>query len=199
MAQALSQRYTGHVHDFLKWMRTNVLYAVSSADTEERSAFLPISDAKAYLAEDNHVKLDDILDELFSPLEPPVDSGTILSNYTAMFCILIDMGHGAAIGEFVNHDHNDQQLPFDPHRESPAGLPPDTEGDFFEKFCSRQFKFCVPTFPKNMARHYGPDRILPISKKRKLADGGNAIIYEIKLHGSYNKLLGGLSTAVYTR
>jgi hypothetical protein len=176
-------------------MRTNLLYAVPYSDTEERSTFLPISNAKAYLAENNHVRLDDILDALFSPEEPPVDSATILSNYTAMFCILVDMGHGAAIGEFVNHDHNDGQLPFDPHHE-PPGLPPVTDGEFFKKFCSIQFQFCVPTFPKNMARRFGSDRILPIREKRKLADGGSAIIYEIKLHGSYNKLLGGLSTAV---
>jgi hypothetical protein len=189
------RRHTPAIDQFRQWMHKNVLYAVSPAadandgNEDVRCTFVPVGEAKKYLQANNHIALDDILYELFS--EPPVDSETILSNYVAVFCILLDIEEGATIADFVHYDHNDQQLPFD---QEPSGLPPGNG----TKFRDKQLRFCVPAFQKLMARHYTEERILPISMKEKLAGGGTSTIHKIKLHGEYNKLLSGQSTAVST-
>jgi hypothetical protein len=194
----LQRNHIPPIHDFLEWLRDNVLLAIKDSRTQEIASFVPVNEAKAYLAENRSTRLEDILDELFNPLEPPFDSDTILNSYVAVFCILLEMEKGTAIADFVNHDLNDQKLPFDPNHEPPPGFPPDTgAGGFYKLFCERQWRFCVPSFQKNMGKVFQVDRILPIAYNEKIADGGSgAIIQMIKLHSSYN-LLAGRTTVVW--
>jgi len=151
---------------------------------------VPISDAKAYLAENKLTKLDDILDELFHPLELPFDSVTILDNYVAVFCILLEMDKGTVIADFVKYELNDWKLPFDPDDEPSPGFPTDSDAvGFYELFCKIQWRFCVPSFEKDMTRAFEVDRILPIAKIEMIVDSGSALIQMIRLHNSYNSLI----------
>ncbi|CZR54400.1 uncharacterized protein PAC_04284 [Phialocephala subalpina] len=166
-------------------MTHSVLYAVIDPDVEERKAFIPIPDAKAHLAYQGRV--DDILLEITGSTISPIDAETILSEYVAVLCILIEIEKGAAISEFVRRGWNDHQLPCGPNVDD-LGFP-FRDGDLHQKFCHVQMKFCVPDFSRNMHGDFDETRILPISRKRKISDhGGGATLYEVRVHGIYNKL-----------
>lgn len=174
-------------------MRGHVLHAITDLNTKESTPFVPVHDARAYLAENNPTRLADILDEIFHRQEPPIDSTTVLNDYVAILCILLETGKGPFFRDFVTHDLKDKKLPFDPHQEPPLGFPRvlTASGDFYALFCKNQWKFCVPNFEKNLSRVFHVDQILPIERIQKIADGrSGSVFHEIRLHSSYNFLKG---------
>jgi hypothetical protein len=190
MAQA--HNHVVLIHDFLEWMRHHSLLSITDLSTQESTSFIPVDDARAYLGENYPPRLAGILDEVFHSFEPPVDWATILSNYVAIFCILLEMGKGSFIQKFVKYRLNDQKLPFDPRQEPPLGFPSDTHArSFYGWFCKIQWRFCVPLFHKNMAKVFPEDQILPIASIQNIAHGGSGCITRsIRLHSSYNLLAG---------
>jgi len=176
-------------------MRAHELHSITDLVTKESASFVPVDDARAYLAKGNPTRLADILDELFPAQKPPVYDTIVLKKYVAVFCILFEMGKGTSICDFVIYDLNDQKLPFDPGYEPPSGFPPGTgAGDFYELFCKTQWRFCVPIFEKNMARFFPINQILPIASIEKIGDReSGAMIQAIRLHSSYNHLAGRTS------
>jgi hypothetical protein len=181
------QSLSGPTEDFLEWLRKNQSYAKTDPEIEERLAFFPISEVKKALGADNREWLDDILDELFQPDDPP-DSVTLLNKYAAVFCILLEIGKGRAIADFIRKELHDQRLPH-PNSEPPGFPQYGGDGTFYKRFYAKQWRFCAPEFEKNMDTHFEADRILPIVRKERLGGGGSATLYEIKLHSSYNLLL----------
>lgn len=174
------------INEFLDWLRKNQSYSVKDHQTDERAAFVPISAVTSYLKEDE--KLQYILDALFHPEEGP-DADIVLPNYVAIFCTLIEIGKGPTIEHFVKQGLHDQHLPFDPKHILPD-FPPDTgDGTFYRRFCEKQWRFWVPDFERGMERHFPDKTLLPIIKKREVAKGGSARLFEVKVHSSYNKLL----------
>jgi len=151
---------------------------------------MPLNAVKDYLEADRNARLHQILVALFEPEEPQVYADEILQNFIAIFCILLEIGGGKYIGSFTSTwDLCDQRLPFDPLRApSPFPIVPE-DNRFFERFCEKQWRFCVPNFQFPMIRiHFEEKRILPIIQKDLIAGGGSAMLYRIRLHGSYNKL-----------
>lgn len=182
-----------HVTAFQQWMKSSVLFSVTDLDSGDLKPFLSIQDAKNYLAHQNNARLDEILSELF-PDVLPIDASTILDEFAAVFCILIELNSGSTISEFVNLNWNDQRLPCEPS----DAVFTDFGEAFHRRFCDVQMKFCVPSFKPKMHRKYDKSRLLPISKARKLSDqGGDATMYEIEVHGEYNKLLGFKVSNIY--
>lgn len=177
------------IHNFLKWIHDHTLYSIIDLDTEETTPFVPLDDARAYLAEGNPARLADILDELFLSQHLQVDYTTILKQYVAIFCILISMEKESFIQHFVDYDLNDQKLPFDPSHK-PLGFPRGTgAGGLYGLFCETQWKYCVPLFKKNMTTRFRMDQILPIASSKKVADGSNgSVVRAIELHSFSNRL-----------
>lgn len=121
--------------EFLDFIHVNQLYAQTDAEKEERTAFVPLLDVKDYLEARQHARLRDILEELFAPNEPPVDTDTILRNYVAVFCILVEIGRGEAILSLVQlHYCTDRNLPFDSSHQ-PRGWPLDIQS--YNYFCMK--------------------------------------------------------------
>ncbi|CAG8952521.1 hypothetical protein HYFRA_00009625 [Hymenoscyphus fraxineus] len=166
-------------------IRTASYFAKEPHQIDECAAFTPISAVTSHLEEDG--RLEDILDALFQPDGGP-EADILLPNYVAIFCILIEIGKGTAIEHFVRQGLNDKHLPFDPQH-APADFPPDTsDGTFYQRFCEMQWRFCVPDFERGVERVFHNRSLLPIVKKRAVAEGGSAKLFEIEVHSSYNKL-----------
>lgn len=179
------------IDDFLRWLHKNKSFSVNDtqneeySESDERGAFIPIRAATTYLEEDG--RLQEILNAMFHPHGGP-EAEIVLPNYVAIFCILIGTGKGTHIEHFVWHGLNDNHLPLDPQR-APANFPPDTgDGTFYQRFCDKQWKFCVPVFERSMDRNFPGKLILPIIKKRLVASDGDATLYEVRIHSSYSKL-----------
>jgi hypothetical protein len=176
---------------FYQWERDSFINVVSDLITGETRSFMPVENLKAHFQEYGRKKLNKILSLVFRPEEVPVDSEAILKSYTAVFCILLHTGKARYIEHFASYDDlSDQRLPLDP-ASRPANFPVATdEPHFFERFCETQWTYCVPIFQRPMLnRHFEPHRLLPIIYRERVATGGSAILYKIRLHGRYNKLL----------
>jgi hypothetical protein len=178
------------IQGFLEWVRRNSEYAVRDPNSEERRAFIPLKTVREYFKEEGGARLKELLLTIFAPNDPPVDPDDILENYTQIFCILIEIGKCRFIGSFTSWGYGDRMLPFDPDHPPPSYFPTDTtDPKFYEKFCNKQWKFCVPELKSPMMNiRFHPDRILPIVSKDKITGGGSAILYKIKLQSSYNRL-----------
>ena len=178
------------IQSCLQWMRKNASYSVIHPDTEERRAFVPLNTIRTHFEELSNTTLSDLLKALFDPAESPVDADDILQNRVQVFCTLLMIGKGEYIEQFTSSwGLSDSRLPF--RRESPPeDFPVDpADPDFFQKFCNQQWMFCAPEFQSPMRNmKFEEERILPIVHKRQIAGGGSGMLYEIRLHGSYNKL-----------
>lgn len=178
------------IQAFVDWVRGNSKYAVLDPNSEERRAFMPLKTLQEYFKEDSSARLKKLLAAVFEPKDPPIDPDEILENYTQTFCILVEIGKGRFIERFSTRSLGDRMLPFEPDHAPPLHFPTDTtDTQFYKKFCNKQWKFCVPDFKTPMTNiRFHPERILPIVSKEKIAGGGSAMLYKIKLHNSYNWL-----------
>lgn len=122
-----------------------------------------------------------------NPVYDLVDAGQIKRQYSKVFCLLVVIGHGHFITEFVRHGIDDQQLPLGPHRSDKLPHSP-SDPQFFDKFYQRQWQFCVPELKVTYDRHFDSKFILPIRRVKTLGLGGSATAYQIEVHGSYNQL-----------
>jgi hypothetical protein len=177
------------IQTFLKWVRDNSEYAILDTNTEERAAFMPLKTVKRHFAEHDGARLKELLAAVFFPNDPPVDPKTILRNYTQIFCTLMEIGKCRFIESFTRWSYGDSRLPFELD-DAPPHFPTDTtDPNFYENFCKKQWKFCVPELESPMTNTYfHRDLILPIVRKEVITDSGSAMLYKIQLHDSYNRL-----------
>lgn len=179
------------LQDFFNWERKSWIEVVSDINTDEKSHFMPPATLKAYFQENDGKKLNKILSEAFESDDIPVDSEVIIRGYSAVFCILLRIGKGKYIEYFVQYEElSDHRLPFDPEN-LPARFPVATDDpEFPQRFCEKQWMYCVPTFDRPMLdKRFEHNRLLPITYKERCAGGRSAIIYKITLYGPHNKLL----------
>lgn len=183
------------IQHFLGWVQKNNVYAVQDPDTDERRAFIPLTVVEEHFREDSNARLKELLAAVFPPNDfpngSPVDPDEIFENYIRIFCILVEIGKGRFIEFFSSWGYGDTMLPFDPdHIPAASQFPIDTsDPEIYQKFCNKQWRFCAPDLKSPMTNvRYHPNRILPIIGKERIAGGGSAILYKIKVHSSYNKL-----------
>jgi len=134
--------------------------------------------------------LRNILAALF-PHSDPINPLAILNNHTSIFCTLLSIRKGQFIDYFRRYDSlGDSSLPFDPAN-PPANLPVAArDPEFLREFCKAQWKFCAVTLRHPVAdKHFERDRVLPIIEKKRLAGGGTATLWLVKIYPSYNKLI----------
>ena len=137
--------------------------------------------------------LNEILAELYHPEEPPVYPAVILNRYTAVFCILLELGKGKHIEHFVRHDNlRDTCLPFTLSKTARDLDFPDDPKDapFFQKFYEAQWKFSAPVFNYPMHEEFDENVILPITAKEQIhtSKALSVTLYKIQLHHNYNQL-----------
>jgi hypothetical protein len=164
---------------------------VADLTTEERAYFMPLEDLKTYWTANDCRNLNNLLTELFQPHYPPVDPELILREHTAIFCILLRIGQGVLIEHFARYEElSDQRLPFDSDH-PPRGFPiAEDDPIFLQKFCEKQWTYCVPIFDDHMLhKHFGQQRLLPIIYKEPRGIEGMAGKYMIKLFGPHNEML----------
>jgi hypothetical protein len=176
------------IKDFLKWLKENEIQAVSDDDTRSGAKFVSLGAVKSYLELDERERLTDILDDLFGDSGGP-DLTDLLTNYLAVFCILLQVGKGRYIKHFVDHEIHDL-YEFSPEQIPPKFPPILRDEEFYRTFCEAQWRFYVPDFKENMNRVFHDRRTLPIVEKQPLASGASANVSIIKIHNSYDKLRG---------
>jgi hypothetical protein len=177
---------------FFQWETESWVEVVADLTTDEKAYFMPLDDLKTYWGANNCKNLTSLLRELFHPHYPPIDAELILREHTAVFCILLRIGQGVLIEHFVRYEElSDQRLPFEMEH-PPRGFPiaADDEPDFLQRFCERQWMYCVPVFDDHMLhKHFGHQRLLPITYKEPRGIEGMAHRYMIKLFGPHNEML----------
>ena len=115
---------------------------------------------------------------------PPEDA---ISHYLRPFAIVLRIGEGRMICQFVNHKSlQDDQLP---HTRKPSEFPTSTRPDIWATFRQEQWAFYALTLEYSRVRNIGPDEILPINQKNKNAKGGSPVTYKIPVDEDYDKLV----------
>lgn len=152
--------------------------------------FMPKDRIQTYFTKQECKELRSIISALF-PNTDPINPRVILSKYTSVFCTLLSIGRGEYIEQFRHYDSlNDAALPFNPA--SPPAHLPEAAGDpeFLRDFCKAQWKFCAATLEDPVAdKHFDSEQVLPIIFKKRLAGGGSATLWLVKIYPSYNKLI----------
>jgi hypothetical protein len=178
------------LQDFFRWEMQSWVEGVADITTDEKTHFMPVEKLKSHFKADGSKVLNNILAELFQSEDIPIKPDVILQTHTAVFVILLRISKGQFIEHFSRYEElSDQRLPFDVAH-PPACFPVATDdSNFLGKFCKKQWMYCVPIFDNHMVhKHFGPQRLLPITHKERSVGGGSAIIYKIKIYGPHNKL-----------
>ena len=185
---------SGHhaaLHEFFRWESQSWVGLAGNSTTDEKAYFMPLENLKSYFAANDSRKLSKILTEVFKSQYPPIDPELILRDHTAVFCILLRIGQGKYIEHFARYEElSDRRLPFDASH-PPIGFPEGNDDPtFLQRFCEKQWMYCVPIFDGHMLhKHFGRQRLLPITSKVPRGIEGMADEYVIKLYGPNNKLL----------
>lgn len=186
------------LQDFFRWERQSWVEVVADITSDEKSYFMPVETLKSYFKANGNRKLNKILSEIFQSEDIPIDPKVILRGHTAVFCILLRISKGKYIEEFARFEElSDQRLPFDPTH-PPAYFPEIVDDpDFLQRFCDKQWMYCVPIFDSHMLhKHLGHQRLLPITQKEICEGGGSVTVYKIKLYGPHNNLIPAESEIV---
>lgn len=177
------------IQNFWGWLddEQQLAYGYSGLELEKRSQFVPSSVLKAYF--ESPRKLQRILDALFPNTDDPIEAETILEgDYLTVFVILLSISKGTYIEHFVHHEGlRDDKFPLEAR---PYEWPKTKSSeDFWEDFKAAQWKFYPYTFARNKTDiRVGSRRILPITERELIKEGGSSKIFKIKIHPDYDRL-----------
>lgn len=177
------------IHNFRDWIETKTCYSVANLNSDEKRPFVPLRAVKAYLEENQNARLNNILGALYQAEDPPTYAEAILRRYTAVFCILLEIGKGHFIHRFTEHNAlSDCCLPF--HLDArPASFPTTTDDvHIYQEFCQIQWKYSVAVFNRLSGQTFPPEQILPIVYRDALSRGVYNNLWKIRIHKDYNHL-----------
>lgn len=178
--------YHPEIITFIRWVEAASIKGTHDPTAVATRPFMPLSQLDKYLREGNRTKR--LLQALFHPGQPPIEPEDVWQNCIIVFSILLLIGKGPFISEFIQHEELwDVKLPFSLR---PSRFPPSPDGDrFFDSFFQQQWQFYPHTFRQNVINaQVENERVLPILDKQLLGEGSSAFIYKIKLHPDYDKL-----------
>ena len=183
------------IQNLLKWVQATEARGLRVA-ADNRSVYDWNVPYVSRTALDEHFSIPlitELINALFDPLDPGdegPDAGQIKRKYSKIFCLLITIGKGDFITNFVAHGIDDQRLPLGPDK--PEGFPTlPSDADFYDEFRRKQWEFCVPELDFDFAygRQYDhSDWILPIRHIKQLGEGGSATVHQVEVPGSYYQL-----------
>ena len=162
-----------YIQGFLKWCNSPDTFRIGcrGVENEEERKYIPLGKLRERLT---RRRVEDLLEALFDNgerLAPDVD--VIISHYLQPFAILLCIGEGHMIYQFVQHKSlRDDRLPLS---QKPAEFPSSTRRDIWAAFRQRQWAFCALTLEYSMGLHIRPDEILPINHKEEIAVGGSSV------------------------
>lgn len=179
------------IEEFFLWESQTQVEVFVDLDTNEKATFVPLADIRTYFGANDARNLTKILQEVFRTKDLPIEPDLILQEHSAVFCILLRVGQGWLIEEFAYYEElSDRRLPFDsshPQQEFPMI---DEDPSLLERFCEKQWMYCVPTFDSHMLhKRFGKQRLLPIIDQELSTTDGQATKRVVELYGPHNKLL----------
>ena len=182
-----------HIQHYLCWaadLDTTLSSGCRGIAKERDCSYIAYSKLQKYFSEPR--RITNLLQALF----PEKDIGqlpnarTIKERYLRVFGILITIHQGRFIDYFVHHESlDDDHLPLD--SQQPSSWPRSTDTAFFKNFQIEQWHFLPAYFRDGDDIHFTKDRILPITKKDQLGEGGSAVINRVVLDDEYNELFSG--------
>ena len=178
------------LNEFFQWETQSLVEVVQDLTTDEKAYFMPLEILTSYFIANDSSALKSIISEVFETEFPPIDPDIILRSHTAVFCILLRLGQGQFIEDFVQFEElSDIRLPFDSNHPPAEFSFANDDPDFLQRFCEKQWMYCVPVFNRHMLhKHFGPQRLLPITYKESLVKEGVLDRSVIKLYGPHNRL-----------
>ena len=120
------------------------------------------------------------------PSRDSLNAHQIKENYCKIFCLLISIGKGQFITQFVENGIDDHNLPL---QTQPPDFPSSaSDPHFFSAFYREQWKFCphklhADTFNRQFK---AKEHILPIRKIAELGEGGSATAFKVEVPDCYN-------------
>ena len=171
----------------MQWSKLEDTFRIGCGGSkdEEKRKYIPLGKLRERLTRS---RVADLLAALFNNEErsaPDVD--IIIRHYLRPFAILLRIGEGKMISQFVKHKNlQDDRLPFD---HEPLQFPSSTQRNIFAAFHQEQWAFCPLTLEYSMDVQIGPDEILPITSKEQIDEGGSSITYIIIVDRDYDELM----------
>ena len=176
-----------YIQDFLKWIKSPDSFRIGCGGlrNEKERKYISLEKLKEKLT---RRRVEDLLAALFENEErSPPNVDYIMSHYLRPFAILLCIGEGSMIYQFVKYKSlGDAQLPLS---REPSEFPSSTRWDIWAAFRQEQWMFYAQTLEFNMSFHIEPDFILPILHKEKIAEGGSSTAYKITVDRDYDKLV----------
>ena len=183
----LQQDQLGPIQDFLDWCRSSdtVRKGYRGSQNSAEAEYIPAGSVHDYFEKDDRLRATL---KATHPNDDPPDAELIQNHYIRTFAILLDIGQGHMISQFLEKSTSfkDQRLPFDRH---PDGFPQSTGCDLLGLFWRKQWKYCPVDMIRSMSNSMDEHSILPFCIDGDRVDsGGSANVYMINVDPDYNHL-----------
>jgi hypothetical protein len=178
------------VEAFYAWIKNPRVAIDLDNDLDD---FIPAGEVEAYFREDPP-RLVAILTALFGSEDARWRGRAreIATRYSVVFAILISIGHGEYILNFLPHESLcDKKLPFETR---PTKFPwaPSDSVELFDRFQEAQSRFCAVKFERNTTPEFDDSQPMPYLSKELLDEGGSAKVYKVQIHASHDLLQGSV-------
>lgn len=168
--------------DFKLWRKKSTAYGTLDPFSEVEHPFLPFVHIDDYFSDT--AKFRALLHELLPIDEANTVWSLDIQLYKYVFCILLIIGKGDLILDFVVSELSDESLPTST---LPSEFPLRDE-KLISSYLETQWMVWVPKFKLGMAATFDPRCILPIISKEKLDASVHGRVYRITLEDAYNEL-----------
>jgi hypothetical protein len=179
------------VQAFYVWIKNPRVAITEDEDPAGLDDFIPDGEVQAYFREDSS-RLPAILTALFGSEGSRWRGRTneIATRYSVVFAILVFIGYGEHILNFLGHETLcDEKLPFEVRPNKFPWEPSDSD-ELFDRFQKEQLRFCAVRFHRNTTHEFDDSRPLPFLSKELIDEGGSAKVYKVQIHGSHDMLQG---------
>ncbi|KAL6716241.1 hypothetical protein ACLMJK_005807 [Lecanora helva] len=175
------------IEDFRSWENsdTSLRKGYAGIDHTRENTYIPLTVIQEYFQRPSRMEI--LLNAVVQTGEAP-QASFVQRKYLRPFAILLSIGHGHLISDFVQHDSlEDQKLPFD---QRPANFPEENNHILWELFYQRQWTYCPRELNYEMSTGLHKDTILPFQIECEIGPGrgGSAYIYKIHVDNEYNQL-----------
>lgn len=158
-------------------------------DTVGLDDFIPAGEVQEYFRKEP-ARLTAILAASFGSQDNRWRGRTkeIVNSYSVVFAILVFIGHGEYILNFLPHETlGDDRLPFEtrPHK---FPCTPSDSVQLFDRFQQAQSRFCAVNFKRNTTPEFDDSRPMPYLSKELLDEGGSAKVYKVQIHAAHDLL-----------
>ena len=172
--------------EFREWVQSDKCRSRGCSDlwNQSRAPYIPLPELQQYFRDESRVLR--IFDSLFYgdyEKDLPIKA---LPRYLRVFSILLLIGKGRFIRQFVRYDSlSDGKLPFE---NPPPDFPLSTDQDMLQVFQDRQWLFCALDLDYDCDRILTSQYILPIIPQQRIGKCTKIIKQCVTVDAAYNKL-----------